>query len=106
MCEFRIHIVLPTGIFDLNSLHFMAIRIAISLTMHCHNRTDGNGVLLQAGRSGAERGASVISQTWPSEVMIFMVRCGPASLTPSVTVPVMAVTPSTFPPSRDVRRRE
>src|SRR5215471_10465380 len=37
-------------------------------------------------------GASVMSQTLPSEVMIFMVTCGPASLTPSVTVPVMAVT--------------
>src|SRR5262249_57145726 len=43
-------------------------------------------------------GASVMVQTLPSEVMIFMVPCGPASLTPSVTVPVMAVTSSTFPP--------
>src|SRR5262245_14782722 len=56
MCEFRIHIVVPTGIFDLNGLHFMAVWIAIALTMHCHHRPDGNGVLLQAGRSGAERG--------------------------------------------------
>src|SRR3989442_10518440 len=56
MCEFRIHIVVPTGIFDLDGLHFMAVWIAIALTMHCHHRTDGNGVLLQAGRSGAERG--------------------------------------------------
>src|SRR5262249_275850 len=43
-------------------------------------------------------GASVMSQTLPSEVMIFMVPCGPASLTPSVTGPVMGVTSSTFPP--------
>src|SRR5215475_3385749 len=56
MCEFRIHIVLPTGIFDLNGLHFIAVWIAIALTMHCHHRTNGNGVLPQAGRRGAERG--------------------------------------------------
>src|SRR5258708_39741277 len=43
-------------------------------------------------------GASVMSQTLPSEVMIFMVPCGPASLTPSVTMPVMAVTSFTVPP--------
>jgi hypothetical protein len=34
------------------------------------------------------------------DIMIFMVPCGPASLTPSVTVPVIAVTSSTFPPQR------
>src|SRR6516225_9998742 len=34
----------------------MAVWIAIALTMHCHHRTDGNGVLLQAGRGGAGRG--------------------------------------------------
>src|SRR5262249_51747319 len=34
----------------------MAVWIAIALTMHCHHRTDGNRVLLQAGRSGAGRG--------------------------------------------------
>src|SRR5215468_5397647 len=55
MCEFRIHIVVPTGIFDLNGLHFMAVWIAIALTMHGHHRTDGDGVLLQAGRGGAGR---------------------------------------------------
>src|ERR1700693_4954956 len=43
-------------------------------------------------------GASVMSQTLPSEVLIFMVPCGPASFTPSVTTPLMAVTSWTFPP--------
>src|ERR1700756_5418282 len=56
VCELRIHIVVSTGIFDLNGLHFIAVWIAIALTMHCHHGTDGNGVLLQADRSGAVRG--------------------------------------------------